>query len=223
MAFEALYSVMFLWRQAVELRDFAMDGFKYLAGFMDGAGQEDLVAYLRDAVIAAPLFTPAMPRTGKPFSVRMTNMGPLGWVSDRTGYRYQSTHPEQGTAWPAFPESILAVWNEVSDYPHPPEACLVNFYMDGAKMGLHQDRDEEDFSAPVVSISLGDTAVFRIGGTTRGGKTQSFKLESGDVLVMGGASRLSFHGIDRVMSGTSTLLKDGGRINLTMRRVTRPL
>jgi DNA oxidative demethylase len=222
MAFEALYSVMFLWRQAFELRDFAMDGFKYLPGFMDRTTQEDLATYLRDAVIAAPLFTPVMSRTGKPFSVRMTNMGPLGWVSDRTGYRYQSTHPQQGTVWPAFPESILAVWNKVSDYPHPPEACLVNFYMEGAKMGLHQDRDEEDFAAPVVSISLGDTALFRIGGTTRGGKTQSLKLESGDVLVMGGASRLCFHGIDRVISGSSTLLKDGGRINLTLRRVTKP-
>jgi DNA oxidative demethylase len=222
MAFEALYSVMFLWRQAVELRDFAMDGFRYLPGFMDRTTQEDLVAYLRDAVIAAPLFTPVMPRTGKPFSVRMTNIGPLGWVSDRTGYRYQSTHPEQGTVWPAFPESILAVWTKVSDYPHPPEACLVNFYMDGAKMGLHQDRDEEDFAAPVVSISLGDTALFRIGGTTRGGKTQSLKLASGDVLILEGPSRLAFHGIDRILSGTSTLLEDGGRINLTLRRVTRP-
>ena len=199
-----------------------MDGLKHLPGFMDRTTQEVLVAHLRDAVIAAPLFTPVMPRTGKPFSVRMTNMGPLGWVSDRNGYRYQSTHPEQGTVWPAFPESILAVWYEVARYPHPPEACLVNFYGDGAKMGLHQDRDEEDFAAPVVSISLGDTAIFRIGGTTRGGKTQSLKLESGDVLVMGGASRLSFHGIDRVIGGSSTLLNDGGRINLTLRRVTRP-
>ena len=199
-----------------------MDGLKYLPGFLDRTIQEEFVEYLRDAVIAAPLFTPVMPRTGKPFSVRMTNMGPLGWVSDRTGYRYQSAHPEQGTVWPAFPESILAVWNEVSGYPYPPEACLVNFYGDGAKMGLHQDRDEEDFAAPVVSISLGDTAIFRIGGTTRGGKTQSLKLESGDVLVMGGASRLSFHGIDRVIGGSSTLLKDGGRINLTLRRVTKP-
>ncbi len=150
-------------------------------------------------------------------------MGPLGWVSDRAGYRYQATHPELSTPWPAIPESILAVWNRVSAYAHPPEACLVNFYGDDAKMGLHQDRDEEDFAAPVVSISLGETALFRIGGTTRGGKTQSLKLASGDVLVLEGPSRLAFHGIDRVLSGTSTLLKDGGRINLTLRRVTRPI
>lgn len=223
MAFEGLYSVMFLWRQAFELRDFAMDGLKYLPGFLDRAAQEELVAQLREVIVAAPLFTPVMPRSGKPFSVRMTNIGPLGWVSDRTGYRYQATHPERGTPWPTFPENVLAVWNKVSDYPHPPEACLVNFYMGSAKMGLHQDKDEEDFAAPVVSISLGDTAIFRIGGTSRGGITQPLKLESGDVLVMGGPSRLRFHGVDRVLSGTSSLLKDGGRINLTLRRVTKPL
>lgn len=223
MAFEGLYSVMFLWRQAFELRDFAMDGLKYFRGFLDRAAQEELVAQLREVIVAAPLFTPVMPRSGKPFSVRMTNIGPLGWVSDRTGYRYQATHPERGTPWPTFPENVLAVWNKVSGYPHPPEACLVNIYMNGAKMGLHQDRDEEDFAAPVVSISLGDAAIFRIGGTTRSSKTQSLKLESGDVLVMGGPSRLRFHGVDRVLSGTSSLLKDGGRINLTLRRVTKPL
>ena len=200
-----------------------MDGLKYFRGFLDRTEQEKLVANLRKSVIAAPLFTPVMPRTGKAFSVRMTNMGPLGWVSDQAGYRYQANHPEHGTPWPAIPSNILAIWNKVSDYPHPPEACLANFYTGSAKMGLHQDRDEEDFAAPVVSISLGDTANFRIGGTTRGGKTKSLKLESGDVLVMGGASRLSFHGIDRVLSGTSTLLRDGGRINLTLRRVTKPL
>lgn len=117
----------------------------------------------------------------------------------------------------------MDVWRKVSNYTHPPEACLVNYYAGGAKMGLHQDRDEEDFAAPVVSISLGDTAIFRIGGTERGGKTETIKLSSGDVFVMGGPSRLCFHGIDRVLSGTSNLLKDGGRINLTLRRVRPPI
>ena len=195
---------------------------RYLPEFLDRSAQEQILKDLRKAVAIAPLFTPVMPKTAKPFSVRMTNMGPLGWVSDRAGYRYQATHPETGTPWPIVPESILAVWNTVSAYAHPPEACLVNFYGDVAKMGLHQDRDEEDFGAPVVSISLGDTALFRIGGTTRGGKTQSLKLASGDVLILEGPSRLAFHGIDRILSGTSTLLKDGGRINLTLRRVTKP-
>jgi alkylated DNA repair protein (DNA oxidative demethylase) len=188
---------------------------------LDKNAQGALVDALRLAVAEAPLFTPIMPRTGRPFSVRMTNLGSLGWVSDRAGYRYQSTHPETGKPWPAIPEMVLDVWCQVADYPHPPEACLVNHYRKGAKMGLHQDRDEEDFAAPVVSISLGDTAVFRIGGTERGGKTETIKLQSGDVLAMGGAARLCYHGIDRVLAGTSTLLKDGGRINLTLRRVTK--
>lgn len=197
-------------------------GLKFLPGFLGPERQRELVEQLRAAVAAAPLVTPVMPRTGRPFTVRMTNMGSLGWVSDRAGYRYQPTHPETGKPWPPIPEMVLAVWREVSGYAHEPQACLVNFYHGGAKMGLHRDEDEEDFSAPVVSISLGDTAVFRIDGTERGGKTETLKLASGDVLVMGGASRLCYHGIDRVLTGTSTLLKDGGRINLTLRRVTKP-
>jgi DNA oxidative demethylase len=196
-------------------------GMRLYKGWFDASGQATLLADLRKAVAEAPLFTPEMPKTGKPFSVRMTNMGSLGWVTDKAGgYRYQATHPVTGEAWPAIPEVLMKLWADVANYPHPPEACLVNFYNTDAKMGLHQDRDEKDVTAPVVSISLGDTALFRWGGTTRGGKTQSVKLESGDVLVMGGESRLCFHGVDRVYAGTSTLLKDGGRINLTMRRVT---
>ena len=199
------------------------EGVSYHPGVLDRPAQEALVEALRHCVKQAPLFTPVMPRTGKAFSVRMTNLGSLGWVSDKAkGYRYQATHPETGQPWPAMPEAVLDIWRRFAGYPHLPEACLVNLYQQGAKMGLHQDRDEEDFTAPVVSISLGDTAVFRYGGTTRGGKTASVKLNSGDVLVMGGESRLCFHGIDRVMSVTSTLLKEGGRINLTLRRVTHP-
>ena len=197
-------------------------GFKYHPGFLDLAAQRQLVEHLRIAVADAPLVTPVMPRTGRPFTVKMTNLGALGWVSDRAGYRYQSTHPETGKPWPPIPDMVVDIWRQVSGYNHDPEACLVNHYREGAKMGLHRDADEEDFSAPVVSISLGDTAIFRIGGTDRGGKTESLKLSSGDVLVMGGQSRLRYHGIDRVLSGTSTLLKDGGRLNLTLRRVTKP-
>lgn len=198
------------------------EGVEHHPGVLNRPTQKALVEALRKAAIQAPLFTPIMPRTGKPFSVRMTNLGSLGWVSDKAGYRYQPTHPETGQSWPAMPQSVLDIWKHFANYPNLPEACLVNVYQRGAKMGLHQDRDEEDFAAPVVSISLGDTAVFRFGGTTRGGKTQTVKLSSGDVLVMGGKSRLCFHGIDRVINGTSTLLKKGGRINLTLRRVTRP-
>jgi DNA oxidative demethylase len=196
---------------------------RHLPGYFNRTQQEALLAILRQAVTQAPLFTPVMPRTGKAFSVRMTNLGPLGWVSDKErGYRYQATHPVTGEAWPVLPDMLTKLWSDVAEYQHEAEACLVNFYSTDAKMGLHQDRDEQDFAAPVVSVSLGDTGVFRIGGTTRGGKTQSLKLASGDVLVMGGESRLCFHGIDRIMPNTSTLLKDGGRINLTMRRVNKP-
>lgn len=197
-------------------------GLKYLPGWFDRPAQERLLETLRADVAGAPLFTPVMPRTGRPFSVRMTNLGSLGWVSDRGGYRYQPLHPDTGRPWPPLPPELLALWEAVADYPHPPEACLVNFYRDGAKMGLHVDSDEEDLAAPVVSVSLGDTAVFRMGGPERGGTTETLRLTSGDVLVMGGQARLSYHGIDRILSGTSTLLKDGGRINLTLRRVTRP-
>lgn len=197
-------------------------GLTYLPTYFDRPAQEALVFELRAAIATAPLFTPVMPRSGRPFTVRMTNLGELGWVSDRSGYRYQPAHPGTGKPWPPIPEVLLDLWRKVSDYAHPPEACLVNFYTQGARMGLHQDRDEEDFAAPVVSVSLGDTAIFRIGGSERGGKTETLKLSSGDVLVMGGPSRLCYHGIDRVLTGTSMLLQEGGRINLTMRRVTLP-
>lgn len=199
-----------------------ISGLKFHPGYLDLAAQQKLLAELRAAVITAPFLTPVMPRTGRPFTVRMTNLGTLGWVSDRGGYRYQPTHPETGKPWPPIPEMVLEIWRKLGGYPHDPEACLVNFYRQGAKMGLHRDADEEDFAAPVVSISLGDTAIFRIGGEERGGKTETLKLSSGDVLVMGGAARLCYHGIDRVLSGTSSLLKEGGRINLTLRRVRKP-
>lgn len=199
-----------------------MPGVTHWPGWLDREAQESLVTALREVVRQAPLFIPRMPRTGKPFSVRMSNCGSLGWVSDEKGYRYQPLHPDSGTSWPAMPEVLLRAWSELADYPHPPEACLINFYGSTARMGLHQDRDEQDFEAPVLSLSLGETAIFRVGGTTRGGKTVSLRLNSGDALVFGGPARLAYHGIDRVIAGSSTLLPQGGRINLTLRRVTKP-
>jgi alkylated DNA repair protein (DNA oxidative demethylase) len=164
-----------------------------------------------------------MPKSGKPMSVRMTNCGAFGWVTDKEGgYRYQAAHPVTGLPWPAIPQSLLRIWNELASYPHEPEACLVNFYKEDAKMGLHQDRDEADLAAPVVSLSLGDTCLFRVGEPVRHGRTASFRLESGDAVILSGKSRLAFHGVDRIFPDTSTLLKKGGRINLTLRRVTKP-
>jgi alkylated DNA repair protein (DNA oxidative demethylase) len=199
----------------------AATGLRLVAGYLGRERQEELVAALREIVREAPLFTPAMPVTGKPFSVRMTNCGPLGWVADERGYRYQAAHPQTGRLWPQIPEVLLRAWADIADYSHPPQACLVNYYGPLARMGLHQDRDEEDLAAPVVSISLGATCRFRVGGTTRAAPTRSFPLASGDVLVLAGGSRLAFHGVDRIVAGTSTLLPDGGRINLTLRRVSR--
>jgi len=164
-----------------------------------------------------------MPKSGQPFSVRMTNCGPLGWVSDMSGYRYQPQHPVTGAPWPPMPPAVLAAWRELADYPHPPEACLINVYAPDARMGLHQDHDEQDFAAPVVSLSLGESCLFRVGGTRRSDPTRSFRLASGDAVVLGGPTRLAFHGVDRIIRGTSTLLPDGGRINLTLRRVNTPL
>jgi alkylated DNA repair protein (DNA oxidative demethylase) len=182
-----------------------------------------LLDEIREIIAQAPLYTPTMPRSGKPMSVRMTNAGPLGWVTDKErGYRYQARHPETGEPWPAIPQILFDLWEAVADYPHPPEACLINYYQGFAKMGLHQDRDEEDFTAPVLSVSLGDTGIFRVGGKTRKDPTQKFELESGDVFVLGGEDRLAFHGIDRILPGTSNLLEEGGRFNLTLRRVTKP-
>jgi alkylated DNA repair protein (DNA oxidative demethylase) len=197
-------------------------GVVHWPGYLSAEAQAALVEALREVARQAPFFAPRMPKTGKPFSVRMTNCGTLGWVSDETGYRYQPLHPETGAPWPPMPPVLLEAWRELAGYPHPPEACLVNFYEASAKMGLHQDRDEQDFDAPVLSLSLGDTAVFRIGGTTRGGKTLSLKLASGDALLFGGEARLAYHGIDRIQAGSSALLPQGGRINLTLRRVTKP-
>jgi alkylated DNA repair protein (DNA oxidative demethylase) len=195
-------------------------GVDYYPGLLDRAAQEALRDEIRAILVEAPAFRPRMPRTGKPFSVRMSNCGPTGWVSDETGYRYQTTHPETGRTWPSMPPRLLEIWSRLAPDAPPPEACLINLYDAGAKMGLLQDRDEQDLAAPVVSLSLGDTALFRIGGVERGGRTRSLRLQSGDAIVFGGPARLIFHGVDRVMPGSSSLLPEGGRINLTMRRVS---
>jgi alkylated DNA repair protein (DNA oxidative demethylase) len=166
----------------------------------------------------APLYKPVMPGTGKPFSAEESNFGRLGWVADKSGYRYQQTHPVTGKPWPAIPDALLALWGEINDGP-PPDCCLVNLYRDKAKMGLHQDRDEKDTSAAVIGVSLGDEALFRIGSATRGGKTTSVALASGDVIAFGGPARLAYHGIDRIRPGTSRLVPGGGRLSLTLRRV----
>ncbi len=189
---------------------------------LNRTAQEKLLADVTALVAEAPFYRPQMPGNGKPFSVEETNFGPLGWVADRKGYRYQAQHPVTGKPWPAIPESLTSLWEEIARAPEP-QCCLVNLYRAGARMSLHQDKDEAALSAPVLSLSLGDEAVFRIGGAQKGGPTKSVRLASGDVVMFGGPARLAYHGIDRILPGTSTLIADafsgGRRINLTLRRV----
>ena len=192
-----------------------LPGFRLWPSALDATMQAALLAEVLAAAQAAPFYRPMTPG-GRPFSVEMTGMGPLAWVSDRTGYRYQPTHPITNQPWPPMPQTLLDLWNALTGWPVPPDACLVNLYRHEAKMGLHQDRDEADLSAPVLSVSLGDTAVFRI-GPAEGGKTQSLKLASGDVCALTGPARLARHGIDRLLAGSSQLVPGGGRINLTLR------
>jgi DNA oxidative demethylase len=197
------------------------DGLGLLPGHLSREAQEALLADVMARVATAPFVTPRLPRTGAAMSVVQTNFGALGWVTDQAkGYRYESVHPETREPWPAIPEGLLALWDKLAGYPAPPEACLVNWYREGARMGLHVDADEAAKDAPVLSVSLGDTALFRVGGASRRDPTRSFRLQSGDVVVLAGAARHFYHGVDRVMAGTSRLVPGGGRINLTLRRVT---
>ena len=195
------------------LREFAI-----YQGDLDRPTQDALVNDIREIVAAAPLFSPET-RWGKKMSVRMTSAGRFGWISDRSGYRYAEEHP-QGMAWPPIPDRVMNIWNDLSQSSRSPECCLVNWYGEGARMGLHQDRDEADFTCPVVSVSLGDEGLFRVGTQERKGSTESVWLKSGDVVVMGGAARLTHHGVDRIRFGSSSLLPQGGRLNLTLRVVT---
>ena len=209
-------------------RDEMIAGFRVLPGYFDREAQAHLLAHVRCVQAMTPFWRPSMPRTGKPLSVKMTNFGSLGWMTDKAGgYRYVTHHPETGAPWQAIPEPLMALWEALADYPAVPEACLVNWYAPDSRMGMHVDWDEAATDAAVISVSLGDKARFRLGNHTRGGTTQSMILSSGDVVVLGGASRRCYHGVDRIYPGTSTLLDEtsfpgGGRINLTLRRVTIP-
>ncbi len=195
------------------------DGFRLLPAYFSRATQQDLLETIRAGVRRAPLYRPVMPRTGKPLSVRMSNFGAFGWITSKEGYRYGKTHPATGKPWPPLPRALIDLWQDVSGWPDLPEACLINYYDQGARLGLHVDADENAINAPIVSVSLGDQALYRIGGQSRTDPTRSLRLSSGDVLILAGDARRCYHGVDRIYPGTSTLLPKGGRINLTMRVV----
>lgn len=192
-------------------------GFRLLPGRLSPEQQQALLDEVLARVEEAPLVQQVTPG-GKPMSVGMTSFGALGWTTDQRGYRYEPRHPTTGRFWPAIPTILTELWAELADPATPPDACLVNFYDAQAKMGLHQDRDEADLRFPVLSVSLGDTAVFRIGGAKRSDPTSSVKLASGDVCLLAGEARLFHHGVDRILPGSSRLVPGGGRINLTLRR-----
>lgn len=200
------------------------DGFAHYPLYFDAAQQQALIDAVKAGVAKAPFYQPTMPRTGTPLTVVMSNFGPLGWVTDKaSGYRYEDTHPKTGAPWPPLPDVLQTLWDEVGGYSAPPEACLINWYhKEKTSMGMHVDQDEQDLNAPVVSVSLGDPAMFRIGGTSRGGKTAGIKLFSGDVVVLAREARRCYHGVSKIFYGESALVPRGGRINLTMRRVTVP-
>ena len=196
------------------------EGFAHYPLYFDAAQQAELIAAVRDGVRQAPFFIARMPRTGTPMSVALSNFGTLGWVSDKDkGYRYEPVHPKTGAPWAPMPKLLKDLWRDVTNYPDLPECCLINWYQQHSKMGAHIDNDENAVSAPVVSVSLGDPAMFRMGGPTRGGPTQGIKLFSGDVVVMAGAARHSYHSVSKIYYGESALVPKGGRINLTLRRV----
>jgi DNA oxidative demethylase len=182
--------------------------------------EKDLLDALQDVAGVAP-FRHMVTPGGHRMSVAMTNCGALGWVTDRTGYRYDRIDPESGKRWPPMPVSFLALATgaaAAAGFPQfLPDACLINRYEPGAKLSLHQDKNERDFDAPIVSVSLGIPAVFLFGGMERGDKTRRMQLTHGDVVVWGGPARLRYHGVMPLKQGHHPVL-GANRVNLTFRK-----
>jgi alkylated DNA repair protein (DNA oxidative demethylase) len=182
--------------------------------------ESDLLDDLRAIVEQAP-FRHMVTPGGHSMSVAMTNCGNAGWVTDRTGYRYDANDPEAGRPWPAMPPSFRRLAGQAAAQAgfdgFAPDACLINRYQPGARMSLHQDKDEHDFGAPIVSVSLGLPAIFLFGGLQRSDKPRRYRLEHGDIAVWGGPARLVFHGVAPLADGEHPLLGKQ-RINLTFRK-----
>lgn len=195
------------------------EGAVLLRGFARSV-EQDLIAALREIVDQAPLRYMSTPG-GHQMSVAMTNCGSLGWITDRSGYRYDAIDPQSAKPWPAMPPVFRTLAEQAAAEAgfdgFVPDACLINRYQPGARMSLHQDKDENDFGAPIVSVSLGLPAIFLFGGLRRTDKPQRFRLEHGDIVAWGGPSRLSFHGVAPLADGEHALM-GRERINLTFRK-----
>jgi alkylated DNA repair protein (DNA oxidative demethylase) len=195
------------------------EGAVLLRGFAKPV-EADLIANLRDIVEQAPFRRMVTPG-GYQMSVAMTNCGSVGWVTDPSGYRYDANDPEAGRPWPAMPPSFRELAEQAAYHAgfggFSPDACLINRYQPGARMSLHQDKDEHDFGAPIVSVSLGLPAIFLFGGLKRSDKPRRFRLEHGDIVVWGGPARLVFHGVAPLADGEHALM-GRLRINLTFRK-----
>jgi alkylated DNA repair protein (DNA oxidative demethylase) len=208
-----------------ELPDVLPDGVAVFRNRVRPAEQRAILDDVAQAIAEAPLFRPQMP-TGPYMINSLTNLGALGWISDKRGYRYEPTHPGTGNPWPPIPPLVRdlakTLVHEANLGEFEPDACLVNVYEASGKLSLHRDYDETDFKWPIVSFSFGNDADFALGGLKRSDKTQGITLHSGDVMVFGGPSRLRYHGVKRIRPGTSPIahpvLPEGGRINLTLRR-----
>lgn len=174
-----------------------------------------------NAIVARAPFRHLITPGGHRMSVAMTNCGRVGWVSDRTGYRYDANDPESGLPWPSMPEVFADLALRAADKAgfadFRPDACLINRYEPGAKLSLHQDKDELDFNAPIVSVSLGLPATFLFGGLNRSDKTARYRLVHGDVVAWGGPARLAYHGVMPLADGEHPVL-GSQRINLTFRK-----
>ncbi len=196
-------------------------GMVVLRGRLSRAEQAEFVRLAFEVADDAPFYTPVM-RGGAPFRVQMTSAGDIGWLSDEAGYRYARVHPETKRPWPEIPEPITsfakAAALEAGFSGFTPDSCLFNLYRSDGKLGIHRDHVEQDRVSPIVSVSLGDSCVFKFGGLSKGGPFTDWTLVSGDVVVFGGPSRLAWHGVSKILRGTSDLIPGGGRMNLTVRR-----
>lgn len=197
-------------------------GFHHLPGFVRSDDVTFILETVRAICTAAPLRTPTMP-DGRPLHLQVTNAGQWGWWADRGGYRYVDKHPTTGALWPPIPSALLGLHKraleETGHQPFTPDNMLINYYKNDGSLGLHVDKTEDDHEAPIVGISIGADALFHLGGFDRRDKVDAFTLSSGDAVVQGGISRRCFHGIVKILPTLTSPVRDGGRVNITFRKV----